>query len=238
MNVYNFIKFGALTFVAVGGAFVIIYAIIVLRNEILYEYDSFSEFFSEIFSEFFSEAKKSIFGLFKKKKMKVKIRDLIELLDKGDFNIISETITGVAYISQNVSEKRLELSGETKVKINIPNHSVYVFCGDYDSKLSDVGMPESVWITEQQYSEYLDLVKGCNSVSTTSYFLKIKLQNPDVISLIRKWNNLSEYDVFTEYRFERYNVLNLVTNMQPFSEEEIDSIIDKIKDRMIARLHL
>lgn len=62
MNVYNFIKFGALTFVAVGGDFVIIYAIIVLRNEILYEYDSFSEFFSE--------AKKSISGLFKKKKEK------------------------------------------------------------------------------------------------------------------------------------------------------------------------
>lgn len=190
-----------------------------------------------------------ILFLHKRKEMQTKIEMVIKSLDKDDFNIISETITGVADISQNVSKygeygsigylsKSLELSGETKVKINIPNHSVYVCCGDYDFKLSDVGMPESVWITEQQYSEYLNLVKDCNSVSTTSYFLKIELQNPDVISLIRKWNNLSEYDVFTEYRFERYNVLNLVTNMQPFSEWEIDSIIDKIKDRMIERLHL
>lgn len=74
-------------------------------------------------------------------------------------------------------------------------------------------------------------------MSTTSYFLKIELQNSDVISLISKWNKLSTYDVFTEYRFERYNVLNLVTNMQPFSEDEIDSIIDKIKDRMVERLN-
>lgn len=44
-------------------------------------------------------------------------------------------------------------------------------------------------------------------------------------------------DIYTKYEFERYNVLNLVTNMQPFSEDEIDSIIDKIKDRMVERLN-
>lgn len=98
-------------------------------------------------------------------------------------------------------------------------------------------MPESVWITEQQYKEYLNLVKDCSSVSTTSYFLKIELQNSDVISLITKWNKRMGHDIYTKYEFERYNVLNLVTNMQPFSEDEIDSIIDKIKDRMIERLN-
>lgn len=189
-----------------------------------------------------------ILFLYKRKEMRTTIELVIKSLDKNDFKIISQTKTGVANISQDVSKygeygsigyliKSLELSGEIKVKINIPDHSVYVRNDDYDSKLSDGGMPESVWITEQQYNEYLNLVKGCNKVSTTSYFLKIELQNSDVISLISKWNKLSTYDVFTEYRFERYNVLNLVTNMQPFSEDEIDSIIDKIKDRMVERLN-
>lgn len=185
-----------------------------------------------------------LYKRYKRKEMRTKIELIIKSLDKYDFNIISEIKTGAVNISQDILKKygigylskRLDLSGETKVEIQIPVHSVEVDYIDYYCK-NNMGMPESVWITEQQYKEYLNLVKDCSSVSTTSYFLKIELQNSDAISLITKWNKRMGHDIYTKYEFERYNVLNFVTNMQPFSEDEIDSIIDKIKDIMVERLN-
>lgn len=207
--------------------------------------DSYTLMISTAFSCFvLLVAVLSLYKRYKLKEMRNKIELVLKSLDKYDFNIISETKTGAVNISQDILKKygigylskRLDLSGETKVEIQIPVHSVEVCYIDYYFK-NNMGMPESVWITEQQYKEYLNLVKDCSSVSTTSYFLKIELQNSDVISLITKWNKWMGNDIYTKYEFERYNVLNLVTNMQPFSEDEIDSIIDKIKDRMVERLN-
>lgn len=217
MNVYNFIKFGVLTFVAVGGSFVIIFAIMVLRNEIHYEYDSFSEFFSEIF---------------KKKKMKVKMRDLIKSLGKDDFNIVSEHKNGVVNISQDDGlccfSKKLELSGETKIGMQLPQYSLLMENRDYNPERFCNNTPTVIWITEQQYKDYLDLIKDFDKVATDSFFLKIELKNTDVISSIKNGTHVPE----------RYNVLNLVTNIQPFSEKEIDLIIDEMKERIIVQLDL
>lgn len=166
-----------------------------------------------------------------------KIAYLIKSIGKNDFNIVTENKKGEVAISQDNGicyfAKTLELSGDTKIGMKIPNHSLILKNSDDEADNFYTGMPTEIWISEQQYKDYLDLIKDCDRVSTNSYFLKIELKNTDIISLLKECRLI----VYIEYQFERYDVLNLVTNMQPFSKEEIDSIIDKIKDRMIERLN-
>ncbi len=185
----------------------------------------------------------------RKHKLKKQLEQKIKLLSKDDFNIINETKSGVVNVYLEKSSKRgdgieftnrkLDLDGEIKVGMVLPLHSI---CCSNDDILTackwneTIGVNTHLKISEQQYSEYLDLVEGCDIVATTSFYMEINLSNKDVIALIDKWNKHYESYIVTKYVFERYNILNLITDMQPFSDNEISDLIDKIKDRMVKLL--
>lgn len=187
-----------------------------------------------------------------KEKLREHLADIISSLDKDDFDIINETKIGALDIypekSQNKGggiefvNRELELDGNIKVGIAVPLNSVHLFNDDCVAAhdLNEIiGVNTHLRVSEQQYSKYLDLVKGCDVTSTISFYLDIKLSNANVIALIGKWNKrYATSDIITQYMFERYNVLNLITDMQPFSDDEISDLINKIKDRMIERLHM
>lgn len=177
------------------------------------------------------------------------IKHLIKSLDKEDFNIINETKIGAVKVYPESPDKhgggiefvnrKLDLDGNVRIGIDVPSHSIHLANDDFckSSEWNEaIGINSMLRISEQQYSEYLDLVKDCDIVSTTSFYLEIELSNSDVISRINKLNKYYGGRCTTKYMFERYNVLNLITDMQPFSDEEISDLIDKIKDRMIERL--
>lgn len=184
------------------------------------------------------------------RKLKKKLEQQIESLNKDDFDIINETKTGALYIYPENSQNRgggiefvnrkLDLDGNIKVGIAVPLNSILVMNDDCIANDWNeiIGVNTHLRISEQQYSKYLDLVKGCDVTSTTSFYLDIKLSNAKVISRINKCNEWFGTKIVTQYRFERYNVLNLITDMQPFSDDEISDLINKIKDRMIERLHM
>ena len=184
------------------------------------------------------------------RKLKVQIEQQIKSLDKEDFNIIKETKTGVVKVYPDSSKihgdgielvnRKLDLDGNIKIGIDVPFHSIHFFNDDCkaDEWNRAISINSILRISEHQYNEYLDMSKGCDIVSTNSFYLEIELVNTDVISLINKWNKC--YDncyIFTKYMFERYNVLNLITDMQTFSDDEIDDLINKIKNRIIERLN-
>ncbi len=192
-----------------------------------------------------------IFNEKETKKLQTQIETNIKSLSLEDFDIVSGTTIGTVDISPYFSEryvgnentnavkcrsKKLNLSGKAEILVTLPDNSISIENRDFLRAIFPC--LESIWISEKQYTEFMDLTKGYNKVSTTSYFLKIKLKNKDVISLIKRWNKQSERGyIVTEYQFERYNVLNIVTDMKPFSDKEINMISEKIKSRMIERLH-
>lgn len=184
-------------------------------------------------------------------KIKEKVKQQIESLNKDDFDIINETQIGALDIYSENSKNRgggiefvnrkLDLDRNIKVCISVPLNSVHLFnedCVAANDWNEIIGVNTDLRISEQQYSKYLDLVKGCDVTSTTSFYLDIKLSNANVIALIDKWSKWCGTKIVTQYMFERYNVLNLITDMQPFNDDKISNLIDKIKDRMIERLHM
>ncbi len=190
-----------------------------------------------------------IFLVYLEDKLRKQIEYLIKSLDKEDFNIINETKIGAVKIYPESPDKhgggiefvnrKLDLDGNVRIGIDVPYHSIHLANDDFckSSEWNEaIGINSMLRISEQQYSEYLDLVKDCDIVSTTSFYLEIELSNSDVISRINKLNKYYGGRCTTKYMFERYNVLNLITDMQPFSDEEVSELIDKIKDRMIERL--
>ena len=104
-------------------------------------------------------------------------KDLTESLGKDDFNIVSEHKTGVVEISQDDGlccfSKKLELSGETKIGMQLSQHSLLIENRDYNPERFCNNTPTVIWITEQQYKDYLDLIKDCDKIATDSYFLKL-----------------------------------------------------------------
>ncbi len=184
------------------------------------------------------------------RKLKVQIEQQIKSLDKEDFNIIKETKIGVVKVYPDSSKihgdgvelvnRKLDLDGNIKFGIDVPFHSIHFFNDDCkaDEWNRAISINSILRISEHQYNEYIDMIKGCDIVSTNSFYLEIELVNTDVISLINKWNKYyGDCYIFTKYMFERYNVLNLITDMQTFSDDEIDDLINKIKNRIIERLN-
>lgn len=191
---------------------------------------------------------------YKEERLKKQLEQHIKSLSKDDFNIVNEIKSGAVNVyhdPENSSKRgdgieftnrKLDLDGEIKVGMVLPLYSIR--CSNDDiltaCKWNEItGVNTHIRISERQYSEYLDLVEGCDIAATTSFYMEIKLSDKDVIALIDKWNkHYSKTDIVTKYEFERYNVLNLITDMKPFSDEEISDLIDKIKDRMIEILHI
>lgn len=178
------------------------------------------------------------------------IESMIKSLGKYDFTIENEIREGrVRAYPEDIKKhgdgieyvnKTLDLDGSVKFGIDIPLTSISLYNDDLNKAcewIKEMGGKTRLMISNEQYSEYLDLVNDCNVVTTQSFYLKIKLSNENVNTQINKWNVFNfNCHIITEYKFERYNVLNLVTDMKPFSDEEVDELIDKIKERMIERL--